>query len=199
MSRHFAMSPPVSDNAVDRASLLTLALPPGVSLADVDGEVLALFDEFRDPLLRYVCTFGITVSEAEDVVQDVFVALFRHLRNGGARTNLRGWLFRVAHNLTLKRRGQRQREQQRFRDADDAANFVVDPGQDPEGQLRLREHRRRVAAIINALPERDRHCLYLRGSGLRYREIANVLGISLGSVAKSMTRALARLQRATGS
>ncbi len=191
------MSTPASDRVVDPAPLLAL-LPSRVDAAAIDDEVLALFDAFRDPLLRYVCTFGMPMGEAEDLVQDVFVALFRHLRNGGARTNLRGWLFRVAHNLALKRRARQQREHHRLRGSADAAHFVVDPAEDPEAQLARRERRRRVSAVLDALPERDRHCVRLRGRGLRYREIATVLGISLGSVAKSLSRALARLQRATG-
>ena len=51
-------------------------------------------------------------------------------------------------------------------------------------------------AVLNALPERDRHCVHLRGHGLRYRDIARVLGMSLGAVAKSLTRSIARLHRA---
>ena len=74
---------------------------------------------------------------------------------------------------------------------------LLDPRHDPEEQLADREHRKRATAVLNALPERDRQCVNLRGHGLRYREIAQALGISLGAVAKSLTRSIARLQRAT--
>jgi RNA polymerase sigma-70 factor (ECF subfamily) len=47
-----------------------------------------------------------------------------------------------------------------------------------------------------ALPKQDRMCLYLRAEGLRYREIANVLGMSLGAVSTSLTRSLERIGRA---
>jgi RNA polymerase sigma-70 factor (ECF subfamily) len=53
-------------------------------------------------------------------------------------------------------------------------------------------------AVLHALPEQDQACLYLRAEGLRYREIADVLDISLGSVSISLTRSLARLHRADG-
>ncbi|MGE3179719.1 MAG: RNA polymerase sigma factor [Vicinamibacterales bacterium] len=49
---------------------------------------------------------------------------------------------------------------------------------------------------MRALPDQDRRCLYLRAEGLRYREIARTLGISLGAVAKSVARGLARLTTA---
>jgi RNA polymerase sigma-70 factor, ECF subfamily len=192
------MSTRAADSSIELPPLLAPDSARLAEAASVEADVLNLFDSFRDPLLRYVCGFGLAVGDAEDVVQDVFVALFRHLRNKGDRANLRGWLFRVAHNLALKRLAHRRREQERFRAGELAAQHVLDPGRDPEEQLSTSEQRRKAAAVLNALPERDRHCVRLRGHGLRYREIAQVLGISLGAVAKSLTRAIARLQRATG-
>ena len=63
-----------------------------------------MFEEFRDPLLRYVLTLGLQIHDAEEIVQEVFLALFQHLRAGKPRTNLKGWIFRVGHNLSLKQR-----------------------------------------------------------------------------------------------
>ena len=54
----------------------------------------------------------------------------------------------------------------------------------------------RLLAILRILPEQDRQCLSLRGEGLRYREIAEILGISLGAVSLSLGRSLARIARA---
>ena len=51
-------------------------------------------------------------------------------------------------------------------------------------------------AILQALPEQNRWCLYLRAEGLRYREIAEVLDMSLGSVSLCLERSLARVARA---
>jgi RNA polymerase sigma-70 factor (ECF subfamily) len=51
-------------------------------------------------------------------------------------------------------------------------------------------------ATVRALPERDQHCLHLRAEGLRYREIAEILEMSLGAVSISLSRSLARLERA---
>jgi RNA polymerase sigma-70 factor (ECF subfamily) len=51
--------------------------------------------------------------------------------------------------------------------------------------------------VANALAEQDRRCLFLRAEGLRYRESAGILGMSLGAVTMSLARTLARLARAT--
>jgi RNA polymerase sigma-70 factor (ECF subfamily) len=58
------------------------------------------------------------------------------------------------------------------------------------------DRHRLLVAIVRVLPETDRCCLYLRAEGLRYRDIAQALGISLGAVSLSLGRSLARLARA---
>jgi RNA polymerase sigma-70 factor (ECF subfamily) len=172
------------------------AAPSTIGAADVEAEVLSLFDRFRDPLLRYVCAFGIPAAEGEDLIQEVFLALFRHLRRDGPRSNLQGWLFRVAHNLALKRRARHGRERARFGSYIRPVMALIDPADDPEVRLLNHQRRTRLRRVFDALPERDRQCLHLRRTGLRYREIARVLDISLGAVAKSLARAIARLERA---
>jgi RNA polymerase sigma-70 factor (ECF subfamily) len=48
----------------------------------LEEEVTALFDQFRAPLLRYLHSFGLPSQDGEEVVQEVFLALFQHLREG---------------------------------------------------------------------------------------------------------------------
>ena len=52
-----------------------------------------------------------------------------------------------------------------------------------------------LADVVGALPEQDRRCLFLRAEGLRYREIAETLDMSLGAVSISLARSLARIAR----
>ena len=161
----------------------------------VEREVTLLFDELRTPVLRYLLSMGLPVADGEDVVQDTFLALFNHLRRGRPRTNLQGWTFRTAHNLGLKRRRAMHRSWKASR-GQAAAVPAVDTRPDPEEQLNGRQEYERARAILRALPERDRFCLALRAEGLRYRDIARTLGISLGSVSMSISRAASRLQEA---
>lgn len=160
-------------------------------------EVLGLFDECAPRLRRYVGSLGLKAEVTEDIVQEVFLSLFRHLVLGRSRSNLRGWMFQVAHNQALKQR-QRAARTQRTEGTWDSTltESLVDPAANPEERLAVTERQTRLQAVLRALPERDRRCLYLRAEGLRYREIAKALDISLGSVAKSLTRALARLTHA---
>lgn len=163
----------------------------------IQEEVLALFDECGPGVRRYVASFNLGAAATEDVVQDVFLALFRHLSLGRPATNLKGWIFQVAHNLALK---QRQRAVKRglIEGAWDAAfaDHVVDDELNPEERAAARERQRHLVQTLRQLPARDQQCIYLRAEGLCYREIAKALGVSLGSVAKSVVRALTRLTAA---
>jgi RNA polymerase sigma-70 factor, ECF subfamily len=164
--------------------------------AAIEREVLALFDRCAPSLQRYVSSFGLTAEETEDVIQDVFLSLFHHLRLGRSRSHLKGWLFQVAHNRALKLRSRIQRHRALACCDDAAIAAYADPAPGPESRLAEHQRRRRLLSVVNALPERDRRCLILRAEGLGYRDIAKALGLSLGGVAKIVTRAIARLASA---
>ncbi|MGI4981294.1 MAG: RNA polymerase sigma factor [Janthinobacterium lividum] len=174
--------------------------------ASLQAEVLALFDELRDRLLRYSMSFGLSVQDGEDVLQEVFLALFRHLQMDRSRDNLPGWTYRTTHNLSLKRRAALHVELRRQDSVSHVGNLdicgVVDPlhacaddAPGPEEQLLFRERQLRLRAVLRVLPENDQICLQLRADGCRYREIASLVGISLGSVASSLARSFERLRR----
>lgn len=160
----------------------------------LEQEVVGLFDQLRDPLFRYLLTFGLAGADCEEVIQEAFLALVQHLQRERSRRNLRGWLFRVAHNQALKRR-QRHREES-LAELESAEQMVADPRPDPEAEAASGQMHARLQAVLRALPEQDRHCLSLRAEGLGYREIAEVLEMSLGAVSISLGRSLARIARA---
>jgi RNA polymerase sigma-70 factor, ECF subfamily len=166
--------------------------------SEIETEVLRLFGQFRNPLLRYALSFGLPVHDAEEVTQEVFVSLFRHLQLGKSRHNLRGWIFRVTHNLALKQRQANQKLSDTMATDWAIAERQSDPSPSPEEQASFVQRQGRLMAVLRALPEEDQLCLRLRAEGLRYREIAVVLDISLGAVSISLTRSLARLTRADG-
>jgi RNA polymerase sigma-70 factor (ECF subfamily) len=187
-----------------------MAIPPALSISglaalgaerreraskasEIEGEVVKLFDQNRDAILRYALSFGMPAHDGEEVAQEVFLALFQHLRQGKSRQSLRGWIFRVAHNLALKKRHANQRALAKMEPDENCAAELIDPSPNPEEQVLIGQRRERLMAIVGALPEQDRFCLDLRAEGLRYREIAQVLGMSLGWVSMSLSKSLAQL------
>jgi len=165
--------------------------------SQIGEEVVELFEQLRTPLLRYLMTLGLNVQDGEEVIQEVFLALFQHLKKGKRGDNLRGWIFRVAHNLALKQfRSTKSKIERASVPIDEVQAEFVSPAATPEEMLERSHSEERIQAVIRALPEQDRRCLFLRAEGLRYREIAEALGVSLGSVANSLERAIGKLSRA---
>jgi RNA polymerase sigma-70 factor (ECF subfamily) len=161
----------------------------------LEEEVVSLFDQLRSPVLRYLFSFRIPAPDAEEIVQEVFLSLFQHLRQGKSRANLQGWVFRVAHNLALKHRTRIRRQAEHLSHLP-AAGVSGDLTPGPQERMEVIERQQCLLAVVRAMPEQDQCCLSLRAEGLRYREIAEVLGMSLGAVANSLERALSRLARA---
>jgi RNA polymerase sigma-70 factor (ECF subfamily) len=159
----------------------------------LEEEVVGLFDQLQDRLLRYLLSLGLPAPEGEEIVQETFLALFQHLQRGKPRQNLRGWVFQVAHNLALKQRKAMQRNRLSLVEHD---RDSMDRAPDPEEQMAANQRQARLARVLQALPDQDRRCLSLRAEGLTYREIAQVLDMSLGSVSLSLGRSLARFARA---
>ncbi len=171
---------------------------PAASSA-LEEEVAALFAQFHAPVVRYLLSFRIAPPDAEEIAQDVFLSLFQHLRRGKSRTNLQGWIFRVAHNAALTSRARARRHAEFFSHVPGISETAAGADAGPEDHLAALQRQRQLLAVVRALPEQDQCCLSLRAEGLRYREIADVLGISLGSVAASLEKSLSRLARAESS
>lgn len=165
-------------------------------VVDPEAVVLRLFDLHAPRLRSYVCRCGLTSDAADDVVQDAFLALFRHLQKGGNADNLPGWLVQVSFRLALKARYRATRRWSREQALEDAAFEIAEDELSAEAELVARERRRTIVAVVRALPERDQQCLWMRAEGVTYRDIARTLGISLGSVAKAVSRAAVRLSHA---
>jgi RNA polymerase sigma-70 factor (ECF subfamily) len=186
----------------DSKMLLILASTAGATHShphsELESVIIRLFDQSQARVLSYVLTCGLSLHDAEDVVQETFLALYRHLELGRPRTNLHGWLFRVAHNLALKRRTTNQAIERDLIDESALAQQPC-PRLNAEEEFSFSQTQQRLRAVFQALPEQDKRCLHLRAEGLKYRHIADVLGISLGGVSMSLSRSLARIMRATGS
>lgn len=173
-------------------AVLSAGMAPSAA-SDADAVTLAAFDRHATSLVRYVRSFGVNKEEAEDITQEAFLALFKHVSLGHDATNLTGWLFRVAHNLAIKTQRTMQRRLAFCSSDDPLALTQTDSRLTQEAHLIARERRQRLGRIVAALPDRDRRCLLLRADGLTYRDIAKTVGGSLGAVAKSLTRVMTRV------
>lgn len=202
---HRGPAPPARDEAadLDREALRRVAAG--------DPEPFAVLVEHHQERLLRVCRRMLgDGEEARDAAQEVFLKAYRAAARYEPRGQVYTWLYRIAVNHCLNRL--RRRRVVRFlpwADAgggdggdggDDAPPF--DPptdAADPEAQLASRRRWRRARRAIAGLPPNQRAVLVLaRFEGLSYKEIAEILGISLGAVESRLFRAVRNLESALG-
>ena len=160
------------------------------SALDAARSARDLFDEHGATLYRFALVLLRHHQDAEDVVQESFLKLLRHLQSGGSTANVRGWLFTVAANAAHDR----QRRRLRWLPWTAAPDPIVAPPHLPDEDGRLRAAR----TALQRLPPRDRLLLALRANGLSYREIAEAAGIKPASVGRLLARALDRWAAGSG-
>ena len=159
-------------------------------LATEACEATDLYRELRKPLLRYLACLGLSADEAQDVVQDAFLSLHKHLAAGGSQENIRSWIFRVAHNQA---RNRQSRYERRFAAPLEGRIDTITDESTPESAVLEQEKFRQLRKAIGLLTEAERECLLLRAGGLRYREIGEVLGVPTSTVADTVDRAIRKL------
>jgi RNA polymerase sigma-70 factor (ECF subfamily) len=157
--------------------------------------IIDLYDDLRPALYAYLCTLGVSSDQAEDVIQETFLRLVRFRFERSRHENLRAWLFRVAHNLSMDvHRFQRRWSHGHDEPAHNIIRHRADPGPTPEQQVILDERKRRFESAFAQLTPKQRQCVLLRAEGFRYREIALTLGVSVQRVGELMQRSISLLE-----
>jgi len=162
----------------------------------IDG-ILALFDELRPSLLRYLLNRRVSIESAEEIIQEAFLELFRRVRTGKAIDQPRAWIFGVAHNLAMRHhRSARLESATPLESLPGASSAVADSRPTPEDALAAIQRDKRLSEALQELSDIERQCLDLRAEGLSYREIAEALGSATSTVGDHVRRAIAFLRRA---
>ncbi|MFQ5903073.1 MAG: RNA polymerase sigma factor [Candidatus Binatia bacterium] len=133
--------------------------------------------------------------EAEDLAQDVFVKVYHGLQGFQGEALFSTWLYRVTANSCLNRRRRRKRESQVTQVVDDPERVFSDRASNPHTLLERKELKVFLEKAIQALPQEQRMVLILRDiEGLSYEEIADSLGLELGTVRSRLHRARLEVQ-----
>lgn len=153
--------------------------------------IIELYNDVRPALNAYLCARGLSHDHSEDIIQETFLRLVRRTADEGTDDKLRVWVFRVAHNLSVDL----HRYERRWYRGDETDPYSVlreraDPAPTPEEMILLIERLARFRAALVELTPKQRECLLLRSKGLRYRDIAVALGVSVQRVGELMQRAI---------
>jgi RNA polymerase sigma-70 factor (ECF subfamily) len=166
------------------------------------GDVRA-FDEVYARYEGMVYNLALQLSgdrdEAADFTQETFLRVYRHLGSFRGRSALKTWIFRIALNHCRDRLSRfRPPMQPIAEEPDDDAAFTVrltDPGRDPEALAVAADESRRVSRCLARVPHAFREAVVLRDlEGLSYEEIAEVLGVRMGTVRSRIARGREQLR-----
>lgn len=146
-----------------------------------------MVEEYRERLFRVALGFLGNGVEAEEVAQETFVQVFRHLGQFRGDSSFYTWICRICANLCLRRREQLSQVQEH----ESSSEVEVEPvdTRTPEDELVQREQVTQLRAALRALPKEYRAVLVLREmNSLSYEEIAEVLGLPMGTVKSRVHR-----------
>jgi RNA polymerase sigma-70 factor (ECF subfamily) len=160
----------------------------------------AAFDAIVDRYERRVYAVALRmcgeVEDARDVTQDVFVSALRSLKTFRSEAKLSTWLHRLAINASLDHlRRRRRRDARPLEDV----HAVADPGLGPDERAADAERAAAVHRALAAVSPEHRAVVVLHDlQGLEYAEIADALGMALGTVKSRLHRARLELARLLG-
>jgi RNA polymerase sigma factor (sigma-70 family) len=127
---------------------------------------------------------GSSRSDAEDVLQDVFLRAYGALRHDDRPVTLRAWLYRVAHNRCI------DHLRRPVPPAAEVYELSRTPQHDPPGETERREDLRDLVKDVQRLPDQQRSALLMRElDGLSYAELADALRTSVPAVKSLLVRA----------
>lgn len=172
----------------------------GLVEAALAGDVRALDSLIRRheaTVLRLVRLLGVARQDREDVAQEVFLRVFRHLRSFRSGHSFPAWLYRVAVNSTHDHRERALRIRREEVSWTDGAAELPDPGGDPEAAASRTLESSRLEAALEGLSERERAVFVLKElEGLDTKETARVLGVTAITVRRHLGLARRRLRSA---
>jgi RNA polymerase sigma-70 factor (ECF subfamily) len=144
-------------------------------------------------------------AEASDVSQEIFLKVFRNINGFKGEAALKTWIFRIAFSEILNRlRWWKRRHRYATVSLDDDQNGngngngyrVSDSKPTPEQALESKEQEQAIQAALGKLSSDHRSIIILRDiEGFSYGEIADVLGVSVGTVKSRLARARADLRK----
>jgi RNA polymerase sigma-70 factor (ECF subfamily) len=154
-----------------------------------------MLTEHDRAIRRLIATYERDPSHRQDLVQEIWLAVWQALPRFRDQCSERTFVFRIAHNRTVSHIDHWQRRRTDPLD-DDAPVATTAP--DPEHSLSRQQRRDRVQAAVWELPLGLRQVVVLTLEGLSNAEVADIVGISENHVAVRMTRARAELTRLLG-
>ena len=157
-----------------------------------DERCVRLLTEHDRALRRLAASYERDASRQQDLVQDIWLAVWRALPAFRGDCSERTFVFRIAHNRAVSHIDHWQRRRADVLDEDAP---LPAPGPDPEQSLSAQQGHERLRVAVQQLPLSLRQVVVLTLEGMSPAEVAEIVGITQNNVAVRLTRARSALQR----
>ena len=142
--------------------------------------------QIKNKLFRFSFNIINDETEAEDVVQEVFIKLWNQRDNMNQINNIEAWCMRVTRNLSIDKMRSKHRRTESFKEGFDMKDDSPSPYQETAGNDLFAK----IKNLMRALPDKQRMVMELRDiEGFSYQEVADALEISLDQVKVNIYRA----------
>jgi RNA polymerase sigma-70 factor (ECF subfamily) len=171
----------------------------------VEENFAELFRRFRPAIRSYFVRKRFSPEEAKDLTQDVFLRVFKRIGTFRRESRFERWLWEIVTNVYFnevrKRKTEKRSGYEQSLDAappGDAglalAETIPDDEPSQEDFLLMRERLEKLRGAFQALPEQMQRCCRFRyEQGLKYKEIAEIMKISIETVKAHLHQARKRL------
>ena len=154
-----------------------------------DEALVELYGRYSKGVFNYILRLIGDVEASEDILQEVFVAVWQGARTFRRRSSVKTWIYRIAHNQTVSW----LRRQKRI---DAVKDTSIDSPPDPEESLEVNWRANEVREAIEQLSPAHRATVELVfAQGLSYAEIGEILGCPVGTVKSRISNATRQLSR----
>jgi RNA polymerase sigma-70 factor (ECF subfamily) len=161
--------------------------PPAETKREESARFCQLFEAYQPALRRLVSAYVANPADRDDLLQEIAAGIWKSLPGFRAESSERTWIYRVAHNIAIRRSSQVRARTAREPGLESSFD---QPSREKsaEDALLLGEKQRALIAAIRELAAADRQIVTLHLEGLSAAEIEEVTGVSAGAIATRLTR-----------
>lgn len=159
-----------------------------------------IIERYEAPLCRYIRRLGVqTVEDQQDVLQEIFIKVYRNLNGFDTSLKFSSWIYRIAHNeaITWFRKQNVRPEGHLISESEDILGFMKTNETDQEALFDIEVNAQMLNEALSRIDQKYKGVLVLRFfEHKEYEEISDILKIPIGSVGTLIHRGKRQLKEA---
>jgi len=169
-------------------------------MSDIKAGNMRAFDQLYDRYSKKLLNFSLSIvksrEEAENIVQEVFLALWMNRDNISRDASVKYYIFTITYNTSISALRRKAKDDKFFEQLKDMQDSSVEQ---EDLQTEFSDLQGRLSVILDELPARQKEIFILhKVNGLKYQEIASKLNISVNTIENHMSRALKTIRSKLG-